>query len=160
MPQKRGNLLVFIDNTFEFMNRKIFLFFFFFLIPFGAFAHTEDIIYITKQNTVLFSYSKNPSFEAALKKGDISLSFQGTGATFSQNFPKKSFILQIVDADIVTGKISITGRKVSKDISLSFSENLRKKDFSLFSKFSFLRLQSKPLTCESSATADVLSYLL
>lgn len=142
------------------MLKKLSFSLFFFLLVSPVFAQESDVISLTKSQIHLFSYAQNSAFEKALSDGSIHISFEWTGMILSQNLEKRFFNLRVYNADTATGKIILSSSQGIKELRINLSENLKRKDFSLFPKLVYTRLQSKPLSCESSATADILSYLL
>jgi hypothetical protein len=74
---------------------------------------------------------------------------------------KKKIFLLILDSPLTaSGKLTITTPLEKRDIFLSINNSLKEKTFDIFPLLKYTRIQKEPLTCEASATADVISYLL
>ncbi len=140
----------------------IFTFIVWFVFLYCPFTFASDTysIELEKEKTVIFSYSKDTSKEFLFKSGQIQFSFEGTGIELSQDTLFKNISLKVKDPYTATWKITFSVAQIRYEILVSVNEKLKIKNFDIFPLLTYVRFQLKPLTCESSATADVVSYLL
>jgi hypothetical protein len=117
------------------------------------------VIEIKRNKTLFIDYSKNKTLKRIIETEELEVNFSFSGVQL-KNDSVYSKLFLVTEQSSWTWSMFVSVAWRTKEFPLYINIPLKKENIDIRPNISFTRLQSKPLTCESSATADALSYLL
>ena len=118
------------------------------------------LVVFEKKKTTILDYSKNEKLIDTISSWDVKVFLFGDSwLKVVNDKDRKKLYIEIVSANYVESGVIYVKVK-GKINAIDYQVNLKEKKevFDISSDLLFKRIQSRPLSCESSAAADIISY--
>ena len=118
------------------------------------------LVVFDKKKTTILDYSKNEKLIDTINSWDVKVFLFGNSwLKVTNDLNRKKLYLEIVSEDYIKSGViyvKVKGKINAIDYEIQLKE---KKDFfDVSADIPFKRIQARPLSCESSAAADIISY--
>lgn len=139
--------------------RKLFLLTLSLLFIFALNIANAQVVF-NKEKTLLLDYSKNENLEIFINSWNISFySNDSLSVKINNDIKNKKIYLEVIWEDYKTQGI-IYIKMENKIETIWYKLNLNKTEvFDISKSIDLKRIQERPLSCESSAAADIISHL-
>ncbi|QFR38913.1 hypothetical protein A9Q91_01625 [Candidatus Gracilibacteria bacterium 28_42_T64] len=129
------------------------------LAPISVYAGEAKVLEIGKNNLVFLNLWKKPEVRNLYESGKLTFDvIKGEKLQFV--YKNKKIFLHLPGVNISEeGMIEVRFKNQKKQIAYKIDYNKNDENFDLKQDFLFKRLQKKPLSCESAAASDIITFL-